>query len=638
MAIQTIETPNEFNFARQTIPFLVKSTLIGPSGTGGIDPIESAFRFVFDVVVQLGNGTYKTYASLSIPPRPDNYFSFFDVSPLIIDAISFDLGTHQQTTATACANSIVKFKVFCTERYLDTNGNFVTGSKTSLGEYYGIDGAGNEGISPYLIDSVSSKKPLHYHQLMGGDDFAVIQKEPLTLSWLSRNDLGVNELEYIHGNYGTFSDIGTVGAGVTGNVMTVYSGITKNALTTLFAGATTTPPSLRTVMNGVTGTGTSIMTIKFTDIDLSANTTYKFTIAAKILTGPYPGGAPTSTTASNISVRPVVTGTNFIAVSGVNVTMAQAATGPANSWNAATVTFVTNSSFTTGDITAIEIQLQTTNGTLFPLGNMNGVNLNLTSASLYEINNTGIPFVKDVQVVTDGGTVYTMPTGYTANILPLNDTPQSRFDTPVGPYKQYHPTGQDATTGFWLNSPGNPAKWFQVRLRNSATTVIGLSEKIYQKLDNCEKCEKFRLKWKNQLGGWDYYTFTMVSKAKTNIERENFKRSRGTISSTGYKELSSDRGYQSLNIKLIDTYTVISDWVEDGTAKWMLDLFTSDEVYLLNPEPFQKYVTTTEFDLEYPVFVQQTDVEYMNNSIEAKLKNFVVEITPAIRFEQNTTN
>jgi hypothetical protein len=146
------------------------------------------------------------------------------------------------------------------------------------------------------------------------------------------------------------------------------------------------------------------------------------------------------------------------------------------------------------------------------------------------------------------------------------------------------------------------------------------------------------LKWKNQLGGWDYYTFTMVSKAKTNIERENFKRSRGTISSTSYKELATDRGYQSLNIKLVDTYTVISDWVEDGTAKWMLDLFTSDEVYILNPEPFQKYVTTTEFDMEYPVFVQQQDVEFMNNSIEAKLKNFVVEITPAIRFEQNTTN
>ena len=638
MAVQTIETPNEFNYAKQTIPFLVKSTLIGPTGTGGIDPIERSFRFVFDVVVQISNGTYKTYSSVAIPPRPDNFFAFFDVAPLLLDAITFDLGTHKQTVASACPKSIVKFKVFCTERYLDTNGNFTSGTKTGLGEYYAIDGAGNEGISPYLIDSVSSKKPLHYHQLIDTKELKVAQKEPLTLSWLSRNDLGANELEYIHGNFGTFSNIATVGTASTSNVMNAYTGITKNALTTLFAGATTTPPSLRTVMNGVTGTGTSIMVIKFTNLDLSANTSYKFTIAGKILTPPYPGATPTSVTAQNISFRPVVTGTNFTAVAGVNVTMAQAASGPANSWNAAYVQFATNSSFTSGDITAIEIQFQTTNGTTFPLGQMNGVNVSFTSASLYEVSTSGTPFVKDVQVITDDNTVYTMPSGYTANIIPLNDTPQSRFDTPVGPYKQYHPTGQDATTGFWLNTGAVPANWFQVRVRNSAGTVIGLSEKIYQQLDNCEKYEKFRLKWKNQIGGWDYFTFTKVSKAKTNIERENFKRSRGTISSTAYQELTSDRGYESLNIKLLDTYTIISDWVGDGTAKWMQDLFSSDEVYILNPEPFQKYVTTTEYDLEYPVFVQQNEVEYMNNSAEAKLKNFVIDITPAIRFEENTTN
>lgn len=638
MAIVTLDTPKEFNYAKQTIPFLVRSTLIGPGATAGIDPIERAFRFVFDVVVQLGNGTYKTYASVAIPPRPDNYYSFFDAAPLISDAITFDLGTHQQTFASACGNSIVKFRVFCTERYLDTTGNFISGTKQSLGEYYAIEGAGNEGIEPYLINALNVKKPLHYHQLLDTKELKVNVKEPLTLSWLSRNDLGVNELEAIHGNYGTFSNIGTVGAGVTGNVMTAYPGITKNALTTLAAGATTTPPSLRATMAGIFGTVNNLMTIKFTNIDLSPNTTYKFTIGAKVLTGPYPGGSPTSSASNAITIRAALNGTNVTGLTSVGVTIQQASTGPANQWNAAAITFVTNGSFVSGDLQSIDIIYVSPNVTTFPLGLMNNVNVNFTGASLYEVNNTGIPFVNDVQVVTDAGTVYTMPTGYTANILPLNDTSQSRFDTPVGPYKQYHPTGQSATTGFWLNSPGVVANWFQVRLRNAIGAVIGLSEKIYQVEDNCEKCEKFRLKWKNQLGGWDYYTFTKVSKARTSIERENFKRSRGLISSTGYQELSSDRGYQSLNIKLEDTYTIISDWVGDGTAKWMQDLFTSDEVYLLNPEPFMKYPTTTEFEMEFPVFVQQTDVEFMNNSSEAKLKNFVIDITPAIRFEQNTTN
>jgi hypothetical protein len=634
MAITAIELPNEFNYAKQTIPFLVKSSLIGTTGTGGIDPIERAFRFVFDVVVQLGNGTYKTYASIAIPPRPDNYFSFFDVSPLIIDALSFDLGTHQVTGATACAKSISKFKVFCTERYLNTSGEFISGTKTSLGEYYAIDGAGNEGISPYLIDSLSSKKPLHYHQLMGGDDLKVYQKEPLTLSWLSKNDLGVNELEYIHGNFGTFNDIAAFGNPTpsTSNVLNTYSGITKNALTTITPGVNvpTGSVSMGVRMAGIVLAGpNNIMAFKFTNLDLSASTSYVFKIK------PLCTLSPTAPPASGAyTIQAVVTGTNFTSIAGSFPVVGSTLNNP----NAIiTLNFATLAGFTSGDITGIEIRY-VSSSSLSPLGSMNNVQMFYDSASLYEVNTSGIPYVSSVQVVTDAGTVYTMPSGYTQNILPLNDTSQSRFDTPVGPYKQYHPTGQDATTGFWLNSAGVPATWFKLQIRNSSGTVIGLSEKIYQKEDNCEKCEKFRLKWKNQLGGWDYYTFTMVSKAKTNIERENFKRSRGTISSTSYKELATDRGYQSLNIKLVDTYTVISDWVEDGTAKWMLDLFTSDEVYILNPEPFQKYVTTTEFDMEYPVFVQQQDVEYMNNSIEAKLKNFVVEITPAIRFEQNTTN
>jgi hypothetical protein len=633
MAITSIELPNEFNYARQTIPFLVKSSLIGTTGTGGIDPIERAFRFVFDVTVQLSNGLYKTYASLAIPPRPDNYFAFFDVSPLIVDALSFDLGTHQKTFASACPNSIAKFKVFCTERYLDANGVFITGPKTSMGEFYAIDGAGSEGITPYLIDSVSVKKPLHYHQLIDAEELKVNAKEPLTLSWLSRNDLGVNELEYIHGNYGTFNDIASFGNPTpsTSNVLNTYSGITKNALTTITPGVNVPAGgvSMGVRMNGITtGGNANIMAFKFTNIDLSASTTYKFKISAICTLSTTPPPASTAYT-----IQAAITGTNFTAFAGVIPTVVSTN----NTWQNIEISFVTTSLYSAGDITGIELRyVSSFAGSA--LGAMNNVQMFYDGASLNEISNTGIPFVSDVQVITDAGTTYTMPSGYTVNILPLNDTPQSRFDTPVGPYKQYHPTGQSATTGYWLNAPGVAANWFQVRLRNVAGTVIGLSDKIYQINDTCEKCEKFRLKWKNSLGGWDYFTFTKVSKARTNIERENYKRSRGTISATSYKELVTDRGYQSLNIKLQDTYTIISDWVSDGTAKWMQDLFTSDEVYILNPEPFMKYPTTTEFDLEIPVFVQQNEVEYLNNSIEAKLKNFVIDITPAVRTEENTTN
>jgi hypothetical protein len=628
MAISIIEIPNQFNYAKQTMPFLVKSSLLGVGGTGAIDPIEKAFRFVFDVVVQLGTGQYKTYASISIPPRPDNYYALLDASPLIIDALSYDLGTHQQTFASPCPDSIVKFKVYCTERYLDINNNFISGTKKSLGEYYAIDGGGNEGIKPYLIDNSSIKSPLHHHQLIDDKELYVSANEPLTLSWLSRNDLGVGELEYKHGNFGTFSDFTQAGAVLIPGTQTLsqYSGITKSINTTVAPLVTTLGPVLSTQVTAQPTFGnTSSMIFKFTDIDLSPSKIYKFQMLAKWNGGPFP-------TSSNYRVQAVATGTNFQMVYLFQPNIIQT---NVNSGITVIVYFITNANFTTGDLTGIELRYVSTNAS-FPLSAMNGMKMTFDSATLYDLTNSQ-PYVNTVEIITDDNTVHVMPPSYTTNIIPLNNTAQSRFDTPIGPYKTYSAVAQDPATGYWLGSVG-VAEWYQVRIKNSSGAVIGLSKPIYQTNNQCSKHEAFRLKWKNSLGGWDYYTFTMVSKARTSIERENFKRSRGLISTTSYTEASSDRGYKSLNIKLEDTFTIISDWVGDGTAKWLQDLFTSDEVYLLNPEPFMKYPTTTQYQLEYPVFVQQTDIEFMNNSIEAKLKNFVIDITPAIRFDQNTTN
>jgi len=629
MAITAVELPNKFNFARQTIPFLVKSSLIGPGGTGSIDPIERAFRFVFDVLVQNSNGMYKTYASVAIPPRPDNFYSFFDAAPLILDAITYDLGTHKVTGATACNNSIVKFRVFCTERYLNTVGNFVSETKTSLGEFYAIDGAANEGILPHLIDNTSNKDPLHHHFLLGSD-FTVRAYEPLTISWLAENNLGVNELEYKHGNYGTFNDTPTVGVATTGNVMNAYTGITKDTKVTLFAGTGVSLGGANSLLTSITGLVTSGNTfnnvISFSGIDLSPNKSYVCRIWAKNIGGILPAS-------SNYTISMTITGTNFTGIAAFNPTI----TSTSGTWQQAAIIFSTNSLFVSGDITSFNVRYNSVSA-LSPLSALNNMTMYFDSAEIYESTPAAVPYVSSVQVVTADNTVYTMPTGYTNNIIPLNDTGQSRFDTPVGPYKIYHPTGQQALTGFWINTGGAVSPYFNVRIKNSIGTTVGESERIYQKIDGCSIYDKFRLKWKNSLGGWDYYTFDKVSKASTNIERENFKRSRGLITATSYSELSTDRGYKSLNIKLVDTYTIVSDWVNDDTAKWMQDLFTSDEVYLLNPEPFQKYVTTAEYDLEYPVFVQQTDIEYQNNAGDAKLKNFVVNITPAIRFEDNSTN
>ena len=623
MAIVTIEIPKEFNYAQQTIPFVVNSSLINATTSTGIDPLESAFRYIFELEVLSAAGLYKTYANIAIPPRPDNFYGFIDVAPMILDALKFDLGTHLSDKAVPCPNSIIEFRLWCSERYLDNTGEFTTTGRKSLGWFTAIDAADNAPIEDYLIDSVALKKPLHHHDLCG-PDLKVKSREPFTLSWLSKNDLGVNELEYIHGNYGNFNDA----LSLPGPFSSVYTGIEADpTYGTIAASAAGIPgPSLVATMNNLPAAGGTRRTIfKFKDVVLAPSQTYQLVYWVSSISSL----APIITNFLRLGTE--ITGSNFNVFFANNVTVLSTW----NNWQQLAVWFQTTPSYSPGDIEFNVVALSTSS--TVPLNFLNGKDFNLDSASLFETG-LSVPYVSDVDIITDDGTVHTMPPAYVEDIVPLNSVDQSRFDTPVGPYGNYLPAAQDPLSGFWTGIGGAVAKWYRVRVKNALNWTIGLSEKIYQDQTFCEIKDNFRLKWKNKLGGWDYFTFTKVSKARTSIERENFKRTRGIVSSNGYSEATNNRGYQSLNIKLEDTYTVISDWVEDGTAKWLQDLFTSDEVYLLDPEPFQTSVTTTPFDLEWPVFVKQGEVEYQNNSIEAKLKNFIVEVTPAMRFEDPSTN
>ena len=228
----------------------------------------------------------------------------------------------------------------------------------------------------------------------------------------------------------------------------------------------------------------------------------------------------------------------------------------------------------------------------------------------------------------------------------MDNPGKGRIDTPVGPYNNIlaDPAKQDVNTGFYLDDNSNIGKYFNLELYDNTTQLIGRSSKIYQDQEDCSRYRKLRLKWKNKLGGWDFFDFELVSSASTNVERENFKITSGQVTPelvTGgylYTEANSERGYKNLNIKLIDTFTMTSDWITDQTGKYLQGLFVSEEVYLLNPEIFEDFVVNDPYDIEYPVFLNDTDIEYKTNSPEKKLVNITINVTPGNRFGDATTN
>jgi len=638
MAITIYEEPNKFNQVRQTIPFLVYSDLFN---TGSFDAIERSFKYLFEIKVLNTQGQFKTFSTVAIPPRPDNLLGFFDASAIVKSAITYDLGTHTALTAQPCPKSIVEFMVICTERYLDTNGNYISGNPELIGQYYAIDAGVNESLSTYLMDYSVQAAPLHHHFLCG-DDLKVYQNEPFSLSWLVEPKLSGNVLEYKHADYGSFDKV------TTPTLPTVFTGFTTNSTFVLNSTLVTTPSvngkSMLMAMKplGFTSITSNATIAAFNNLFLEDNSTYTFDVWIKM---PAPLGTFTtlrsfSVTATGLKVASIVSNNTVpIYIAGIMGTVP-------HGFHKLTVTFTTNTNVAS---TTLQIRATTSSVVGAPLTILNNASIFIDSARVYKKLTTN-DVLSSGQIIVDDGLpttqTWNIPSTYfTTNLLPVEDFSDGRFDMPVGPYSGIlsSVTGaQDASTGFYKNSAGNRGTHFRVRLRDNTTATIGLSEKIYQDPTDCTRFTPIKIKWKNSLGGWDFFTFTKVSSAVTNVERENYKRSRGTITQAGsaynYVESDNDRGYKSLNIKLEDTFSVASDWIGNETAKWLQDLYTSDEVYLLNPEVFQKFTNLSPFDVEYPVFVQQTDVEFQNNAPDRKLINVILDIVPAVRFEDNSTN
>jgi len=623
--ITIYKEPKKFNQVRQTIPFLVGSNIF--STIPNFDPIERSFKYVFEIKTMRADGTYKTYAKVAIPPRPDNLLGFFDASAIIKSAITYDLGTHIATTAQPCPKSIVQFMVICTERFLDTNGNYTTATSELIGQYYAIDMGVNESINEYLMDYNVQASPLHHH-FLATTDLRVYANEPFSFSWLVEPKESGNMLDFASCDYGSFDN------GVIGD----YTNLSASTFTQSLALATSLAQSGRslnvlTKPTAFTTSTTSASLFTINNLILEDNASYTFKIYVRTPTSYIPNNNAWNleAIAAGIKIAGTTTTVKNVWLAGIG-------------WQELTCAFQTNANVAS---VTLNVRINMGGGTTNLA--LNNKNFYFDSANLFQkLSTTDV--LSSGQIIVDDGlpTVQTwnIPfTYFTTNLLPVTTFADGRFDTPVGPYSGIL-TGvvgaQDVATGFYKNSAGQIGQHFRLKLRDNTNATIGLTEKVYQDLDDCNKYTPIKLKWKNSLGGWDFMTFTKVSSAVTNIERENYKRSRGQIAASGtgynYLESDNDRGYKSLNIKLKDTFSIASDWIEKDTAKWLQDLYTSDEVYILNPEVFQKFVVNSPFDTEYPVFVQQTDVEYQSNAGDRRLVNVIIDVTPAVRFEENTTN
>jgi hypothetical protein len=454
----------------------------------------------------------------------------------------------------------------------------------------------------------------------------------MTLSWLAQTNFGGNLLEQEHGDYGSFDKMITLGDAYSTNMETV-GGVTL-ATTSYFAlsgksfAISTTPAWL------TTGSTTNTYW-RFKNVPVDAGKTYTFEMWVRASLGAI-------TFNSNKRFAVGVNGTGITETANVYTPF----------WNANTAFTKISTTFTAASSTNVQLFFRVyLNGSPTAGNNLTEFNGRIAwfdSAKLYEVITTGATIGGGQIVVDEGLTTaitHSIPGVYFSNIIPANSYSDSRFDTPIGMYTNVLSNNlkQDTLTGFYKNIAYQFGKHFRVNILDNASNVIGQSELIYQDTEDCSRYEKLRVKWLNELGGWDYFTFNMVSSASTKVERDQYKITTGKFNlTTGgvykYSEDDKERGYKTLNLKSIDTFIMSSDWIQPETGKFIQGLFTSPEVYLLNPEKFEKFVTDDTYDIEYPIFLQDTEIEYTSNSPEKKLVNITIKVSPANNFNEQTTN
>ena len=121
---------------------------------------------------------------------------------------------------------------------------------------------------------------------------------------------------------------------------------------------------------------------------------------------------------------------------------------------------------------------------------------------------------------------------------------------------------------------------YSIQLFNISNVAI--SERYYYNIvDNCSRYEKRRLQFLNELGGYDTFNFTLVSKEMIDIERSMFKKDLGTYkSSFSFVNSPNDRAYSQYHTRIKDKISIQSDWVTEEQLAWLEQLVTSPDVRL----------------------------------------------------------
>ena len=164
-----------------------------------------------------------------------------------------------------------------------------------------------------------------------------------------------------------------------------------------------------------------------------------------------------------------------------------------------------------------------------------------------------------------------------ALLLTLTQSMSNSFKTGTPRYDGF--AGTANLVGY--NIGGNPlmnnnVDKYNVTLFENGTGLTWSETRTYKIKRQCREYELITLAFLNKLGGIDYWTFNLLSKYQSRVNRTTIQK----VLQYNYK--IGDRGRQVISQNILEEWTINSDYLSDDEALFIKELIESPEVYYLD--------------------------------------------------------
>lgn len=193
-----------------------------------------------------------------------------------------------------------------------------------------------------------------------------------------------------------------------------------------------------------------------------------------------------------------------------------------------------------------------------------------------------------------------------SEVMSFDDSTSGIFDIGVGAKNfEAQPSFDDTIKYVVLNLSRDPASF------------TDCSEKIMIRINEpkCERYDKYRFKFMNQLGQWDYYNFTKRSDETISMERSVYRQRLNRGRSGNYSYQVGDRGNTTYNVNAQRSIEVSTDWLSSFDKNYLEELFLSPMVYhIKDGQQLPITITTNELqkglDSNYGLFRYTINFDY----------------------------